>query len=125
MKVFHRFSINDYSAKGLVLSRGDDHSCKLIVQGNNLAGTTVRFMVKRSLSDTDALAVVSKSVADMVVVVTNNTLEATFEIAGAESSALPDVPTTLLYGVQLNINGKIKTLEEDILIFQPDVIRGT
>ena len=125
MKVFHRFSINDFSAKGLVLNRGDDHSCKLIVQGNNLAGTTIRFMAKRSISDSDAVAVISKASADMVVVITNNTLEATFEIAGIESSSIPDLSTTLLYGVQLNINGKIKTLEEDVLTFQPDVIRGT
>ena len=125
MKVFHRFSINDFSAKGLVLNRGDDHFCKLIVQGNNLAGTTIRFMAKRSISDLDAVAVISKASADMVVVITNNTLEATFEIAGIESSSLPDLSTTLLYGVQLNINGKIKTLEEDVLTFQPDVIRGT
>ena len=120
VKPYYRFTIDEIPADGQSLKRGDDHVCSLTVYGAGLTGSTVRFVVKEKISDSDGAALINKSAT---VTVTGNVLTGIFAIASIETASLPDAGMSLIYGLQILTGGLTTTLEEGKISIQADIVR--
>lgn len=120
VKPYYRFTIDETPADGQALKRGDDHSCTLTVYGAGLTGSTVRFVAKEKIADSDGAAIINKTAT---VTVAGNVLTGGFAIDAAETASLPDEGMSLIYGVQIVTGGKVTTLEEGKISIEADVVK--
>jgi carbon monoxide dehydrogenase subunit G len=110
----------------LAMTRGDDRSLVVTLSSAgapvDLTGAAIRFTAKYRHSDLDADAVISKATGAGVTITDAVAGVVTVEIAAADTDNLVG-DTTLVWDVQVTLNGKVRTLAGGKLRVAPDVSR--
>ena len=113
----------------LEMTRGDTQAYDIAVTdpatGNpiDLNGKTLAFMAKRSVSDANANAVISKGIGTGITVTNAVGGLATLTIDLVDTSALVET-TQLAYDLQLNNGGQVFTIANGYLLVRADTNRG-
>lgn len=115
----------------LYVTRGDDEIYELTLrQANgqplNLTGAGLWFTVKRSHQETDAQAVVRKTIGQGITVVDAAAGRADVRLLPADTAALPGQRLTLVWDCQVkDAAGLVSTADSGQLVVEPDVTQAT
>jgi nicotinamide mononucleotide (NMN) deamidase PncC len=94
-----------------------------IVPASLVSNSTIYFMAKDRVSDSDEDAVISKSLGSGITVTDAPTGIIAIAIEAADTRALPNITTTLKYEIEIEKAGKVYAVDEGTLTVKPEVIQ--